>query len=76
MSSENFYQMLTSRVVQSLWQANIFHLDKEVNWKVYTLTTTAVTAFVFICWWLYMRFSRKALHRFEKAYVPVDKCMV
>ncbi|KAJ9129625.1 hypothetical protein NKR19_g10274 [Coniochaeta hoffmannii] len=67
---------LPATLVTSLWQADIFHLDKEVSWKVYTLTTVAVTAFVFLCWWVYMRFSRKALHRFERAYVPSDKCLV
>jgi hypothetical protein len=56
--------------IQSLWQANVFHLDAESNWKVYSSATIAVTAFVFLCWWTYMHFSRRDLHQFAKDHIP------
>lgn len=67
---------LTHLVFQSLWQANVVHLDEDVNWKVYSSTTVAVTAFVFLCWWIYMHVSRKPLHRYDGAYIAPGGPMV
>ncbi|OIW31290.1 hypothetical protein CONLIGDRAFT_309053 [Coniochaeta ligniaria NRRL 30616] len=58
---------LPATLVTALWQANIFHLEDDINVKVYCVTTLAVTAMVFICWRVNMHFSRMPLHRFEDA---------
>jgi hypothetical protein len=50
----------------------VFHLDEEINGKVYCVTTVAITAFVFCCWWTYMHLSRRRHHLYETAFFTAN----